>query len=1006
MYKENTMKTVLATLLCVAVALVAAPLAGASPSPGGSGLGFLNFDGFATNADGSTDTQAGSHPYEAVTGFEVTRTTDPAGHPFPVEAVKDLRVDLPPGFVGDPHAVPTCAQKQFDNSGYTGDTCPNNTVVGVIGLETTVENITSGVQWSPVYNLDPPPGTPAEFGFPYGPANVRLDAAVRTGGDYGLTVHANDVNETQELLSSKVIFWGVPADPSHDPYRGTCLDGGVTSQVPVSRGNCPAGLTRRAFLTLPTSCSGPQTTTLSADSWETPGVFVSTSFVSHDNAGNPIGGTGCDRLDFTPSVSVAPDTSAADAPSGLDVGLHVPQAGLQDPNGLAAANLKKAVVTLPAGTSVNPAAADGLAACSSAQVALSSAAAAECPDASKVGSVEIDTPLLSDPLKGSVYLAAQNDNPSHSVLGLYIAVDDAKTGIVVKLAGHVHADPGTGQLTATFDNNPQLPFTDLRVSFFGGARASVATPDSCGSFSATTALTSWSSGDAATPHDTFAISSNCAGGFSPSFRAGVVNPTAGGSSTFTLQVNRADGQQHIRSVTTTLPRGILADVGSVPLCADSDAAAGSCPAGSQVGTTDVAAGPGSDPFHVPGKVFLTGPYKGGPYGLSIVTRAIAGPFDLGTVVVRAAIKVDPIDAHVTAISDDVPNILDVKGDDGDVNGFPLRVRSIAVAMDRPGFMINPTSCDPKSITGTLGSWEGSTAPVSSRFQVGNCAALPVDPKLSIALTGKGQTTDDKHPGVDATVTQKPGQANLKKVTVTLPLSLALDPDNAQALCEFTDGSKVDPTCPATSIVGQATATTPILNGPLTGPVYFVKNIRIDPKSGRQIKTLPKLVIPLTGPNGVRLNLTGTSNVVDDHLVNTFDQIPDAPVSSFKLDIDGGKHGILVVSGTDICKSTQIATREVDGQNGKTADASFALSTPGCALKILSKKVGKTTVAIKVGGLGAGKVTVTGKGIKKTSKTIASSTVATITARRTKGTPGKVTVSFDPTGPAKAHKTSK
>jgi hypothetical protein len=321
-------------------------------------------------------------------------------------------------------------------------------------------------------------------------------------------------------------------------------------------------------------------------------------------------------------------------------------------------------------------------------------------------------------------------------------------------------------------------------------------------------------------------------------------------------------------------------------------------------------------------------------------------------------------------------------------------------------MINPTSCAAKTIGGTLGSADGQTAPIGVRFQVGSCSDLALKPSLALSLSGKGQTTDGKHPAVTATLTQQLGQANLKKVRVALPLSLALDPDNANGLCEFVDGSKAEPTCPKASIVGTATAVTPILDQPLAGPVYFVKNVRKDAKSGREIRTLPKLVIPLVGQNGVKLTLTGTSDVVDDQLVTTFDNIPDAPVSSFKLSIIGGKGGILTVSGTDICKATQIADQQVDGQNTKNADADVFIQTPSCPLKVVSKKVGKSSVAVKVGGLGAGKVTVTGRGIKKTTKTISKSTVATITAQRTKGTPGKVTVSFDPAGPAKAHKTTK
>jgi hypothetical protein len=372
--------------------------------------------------------------------------------------------------------------------------------------------------------------------------------------------------------------------------------------------------------------------------------------------------------------------------------------------------------------------------------------------------------------------------------------------------------------------------------------------------------------------------------------------------------------------------------------------------------------------------------------------AKAGPFDLGEVVVRQKIYVDPIDAHVTVVSDPIPTI---------VKGVPVRLQRLEVAVDKAGFMVNPTSCAASSIAGTLASSDGQSVPVSSRFQVSGCSALMLKPSLALSLSGKGQTTDGKHPAISAVLTQPAGQANLKKVRVALPLSLALDTDNANGLCEFVDGSKAEPTCPKASIVGSATAVTPILDQPLSGPVYFVKNVRKDPKSGRDIRTLPKLVIPLVGQNGVKLTLAGTSTVDNDQLVTTFDNIPDAPVSSFKLNINGGKGGILAVSGADICKATQVAEQQIDGQNNKNADADVAIQTPNCPLKIISKSVGKKSVALKVGGLGAGKVTVTGRGIKKTTKSITKSTVATITAKRTKGTPGRVKVSFIPAGAKKA-----
>jgi hypothetical protein len=653
---------------------------------------------------------------------------------------------------------------------------------------------------------------------------------------------------------------------------------------------------------------------------------------------------------------------------------------------------------------VSASAAAGLGACQPSEIALDTTAAEKCPGSSKLGTVAIDTPLLAEPLAGAVYLAPQTPG---RLVNLYLAASGY--GVNIKLAGTVDLDEVTGQLTATFRDNPQLPFNALTIHFFGGPTAALSNPPSCGDHTTHATLTSWASDTAVVSDSSTPVDRSCdeAAKFEPSLSAGVANPKAGSSSPFTLTLSRPDGQQDISGLTVSLPPGVLGNVGSVPLCAEAQAAAGTCGAASQVGSTTALAGAGPSPLSVPqpGKsptaAYLAGPYKGAPYSLSIVVPAQAGPFDLGVVVVRAALYIDILDAHVTVKTDPLPTML---------KGVPLDIQRIVQSIGRPGFMVSPTNCDPMAVSADVQSTAGAAARVASRFQVGECGSLPLAPKLALTLSGKGQTVDGKHPAVSAMLTQLAGQANLKKVRVALPLSLALDPDNAESdgLCSFVEGSKPEPQCPASSVVGNAVAVTPVLNEPLTGPVYFVKNERKDPKSGRSIKTLPKIVIPLAGENGVKLTLTGTSDVVDDQLVTTFNNIPDAPVSSFKLNINGGKKGILVISGekADICKSTQIADQQIDGQNGKQADADVTIQTPACSLKVLSKKVGKRTVAVKVAGLGVGKVTVKGHGIKKTTKTITKSTVATITAKRSKGTPGKVTVAFDPAGPARARTATK
>jgi hypothetical protein len=978
-----TITAVARRLATAIIAVLACASAGPMAANAAPQLSFTSLSAGAFNADGTPTTQAGAHPFELTSSFAFHTEVDPrTGFAVPTASLKDAVFDLPAGVVGDPSAVARCPQQEINSDPALGG-CPAASQIGYAVLDLAFIFGPQIQPPAPVYNMAPPPGEPAQFAFVVESAVARIDLKVRSDGDYGVTATSHNVNAGTPLYSVDLHLWGVPGDPAHDAYRG----------------GQPSVLSRKPLLRNPTSCTGPVVTAVHATSYQEPDQVTEATVTSPAV-------TGCDKVPFGPTVSAAPDNRSAGQPAGLGVDVDLPQN--DNPDGLATADLRKAVVTLPQGVAINPAAADGLDGCTDAQLAVHSTAPDTCPDASNIGSTIVTTPLLDTPLKGSIYLGAPLDQgPDAAANGdmFRVFLTASGSGVQVKLAGSVVPDPVTGQLVTTFSNNPQLPFSNLHLDFTGGPQATLSLPKTCGTYTTHSELTSWAANTPVKSDSSFTVDQDCdrAGKFEPTLQAGLVTPAAGGSSPFTMTLSRPDGQQDIAGLEATLPAGLLGKVGSVAQCLEAEAAAGTCSSASQVGKVAVASGAGTSPLSVPqaGKtptaVFLTGPYKGAPFSLSIVVPAQAGPFDLGTVVVRAALFVDPIDGHVTVKSDPLPTILD---------GVPLNVQKINVTIERPGFMVAPTNCDPSTIRADVHSVAGISVALSNRFQVGSCAGLVLKPKLALAFSGKGQTTDGKHPAVTATLTQGAGQANLKKVRVALPLSVALDPDNANGLCEFVDGSKVEPTCPKASIVGTATATTPVLDGPLRGPVYFVKNIRIDKKTGRQIKTLPKLVIPLTGQNGVKLVLTGTSDVSDNRLVTTFDSIPDAPVSSFKLDIVGGKGGILVVSGTDICKSRQIADQQIDGQNAKTANTDITIQTPSCPLKIISKKTTKTTVAVKVGGLGAGKVTVTGNGIKKTTETIAASTVATITARRTNGRPGKVTVTFDPAGPARAHKTTK
>ncbi len=896
----------------------------------------------------SATTQAGAYA-DARTNFNVT---DVGGDP-----AKTMRFHLPVGLLGSISNFAECPLPKFYMTG-TSVACPPETQVGLATVSLNFGTLASpfivSVPDNTVSVLTAGRGEVALLGLRIanglGTALIRINTRP---DDYGLdaTIEGLQYN----VAGTDLTLWGVPWD-HWDP----------TTQ---------AANKRLGFMANPATCGKEAVTKLEVDSYKNQNVFEPYSAITPAQ-------TGCNALRFEPSISVKADSPFVSGPSGFDFGIDIPQNN--DPNELQTPPIRNVTAVLPEGLTINAALANGLEACTDAQLGKGSNERSTCPAASRIGTAEFEVPALKDPhVTGTVYVGQPLPDNTYRLF-----VEGYGSSVRVKLKGSAHPDPQTGRLTAVFENNPEAPVSSVRLALKGGARAALAMPDTCGVKPVSATIDSWT-GHSVSPTTSFEVGQDTKGSpctakpFAPSFSAGALNPVAGSSSTFIVQAHKPDGQPDLTGVSLTMPPGLVANLkGNI---------------GRRIGTAHAGAGVGPSPYTLSGPVVLEGAYGDAPFSLRVTVPAIAGPFDLGDVVVRQKIYVDPIDAHVTVISDPLPTI---------VKGVPIRLQNLQVDIDKTGFMRNPTSCAPQSIAGTLSSVSGQSLPVSSRFQVGECAGLGLKPKLALTLSGKGESTDGKHPAVTANLVQAGGQSNLKKVRVALPLSLALDPDNANGLCEFADGSKPIPTCPAASIVGTATAVTPILDESLTGPVYFVKNIRKDPKSGREIRTLPKLVIPMVGQNGLKLTLTGTSNVENDRLVTTFDNVPDAPVSSFKLDIIGGKGGILTVSDADICKATQVAKQQIDGQNGKDADSAITIQTPDCALKVISKKTTKTSVTVQVGGLSAGKVTVAGRGIKTTSKTISNATVATIAAKRTKGKPGKVTVTFDPTGPAKPRKTTK
>jgi len=877
------------------------------------------FKTFQPEMAGSTD-QAGSDPAAVATTVAFPTFSASIGGFFPITAsvgqFRDVIAHVPAGLIGNPESTPDrCTSSQLlapspDAPHLEIPNCPPDSQIGVVRL--------NNGQMVPAYAMVPRLGVPAEFGFTYESVPTLLAARLRPG-DYGVDIVSRNAPTTVPLHAAEVTFWGVPSDSSHDPVRGLCLDGqeGNNGLGPGPYGSCPSSAPPAAFLRLPTSCTGPLQWSAEADSYQHPGTFVS------KQATTP-GMEGCANEPFDPSLTLSPTTNATSSPSGLDVSLTLPQASPLEPEALATSDLKKAVVTLPEGMTINPSSAAGLAACTDSQLRLGEEGAAECPEASRIGSASLRTPLLEEEVKGSVYLRTQNSSDPASGEMFRIAVElrnDAR-GVDVKLPGQVAADPATGRLTTTFDNNPQLPFEELQLHLKSGPRAPLTTPSSCGTHAAAVSLGPWSGNPPATPPASFSLDHGCgAPGFSPSFEAGTRQPLAGLHSPFVLHLTRGDGERELASLQVALPPGLLATLKGVPYCPEAALAAAaaksgaaeqaspSCPAASEVGTVTVGAGEGPSPYFVSGKAYLTGPYKSAPVGLAVVVPAVAGPFDLGTVVVRSALQVDQTDAHVTVATDPLPQIRD---------GVPLHLRSVAVSIDRPGFTLNPTSCNPMAITATVGGSEGATASPASRFQVGECGALSFKPKLHLAL--KGQTRRAGFPALHATLTmpKAPG-ANIAAARVTLPSSLQIENSHIQTPC--TRPQFAEAACPKSSILGYAKATSPLLEAPLAGPVYFRSN------GGEHL--LPDLVADLRGQ--IHVVLVGHIDSVSHHGVtrirNSFESVPDAPVSKFTLNLFGGKRGYLV-NNRNLCLSTQRASIAFDAQNGKTAD-SVAKVTDAC-----------------------------------------------------------------------------
>jgi hypothetical protein len=925
--------------------------------------------GFGISPGGAATTlstaQAGAHPdiTNSIAFNTVNSKGDLAGN------TKDVVFDLPTGFAGDLVDTPSCPAATF-----TLDACPVGTQIGVtvITLSGVVE------EPKPVYNLAPDPGEVAKLGFRVSGFFIQGGVFVRPG-DNGLRVVFANINQSlAELDNASLTVWGVPADKVHDPLRrpfGAIGGGGASSDA-----------ARAPFFTNATSCgTQPLHSEFHIDSWQQPGQTVE----EHMSFGPLVG---CDRLAMEPSLTAEATSDRASSATGLQLNLHIPQT-YENPDGLATSTLKRAVVTLPEGMTVNPSAGAGLGACTRAEYEeepLQASAGVGCPNNSLLGTIKIVTPSLKEEVTGSVYLAQPYENQFGSLLALYVIARIPDRGLLVKFAGQVQANPLTGQLVTTFDDLPPLPFSLSTFRFNQGATAPLVTPPACGSYAAQASLTPWANpSQVLSPLiPAFPISSAFDGGPCPSGGAPPFNPrvitgtqdnSAGSYSPFYLRLVREDGEQEITRFSTIMPPGLTGNLSGIPFCPEAaieaarartgaqEEAEPSCPAASQIGHTLVGAGVGSVLAQTPGRLYLAGPYHGAPLSLVSVTYAKVGPFDLGTVVIRFALRINPITAQVEVDatgSDPIPHI---------IRGIVVHVRDIRAYIDRQSFIINPTSCEHLQIQNTItGAGADPANPadqvrvnVTSPFQAANCQNLAFKPLFKVSTSGKTSRANGASLTVKLTYPIAPvgTQANIAKVKVDLPKQLPSRLTTLQKACTAAQFNTNPAGCPAASFIGHAKAVTPILPVPLEGPAIFVSH------GG---EAFPSLEIVLQG-YGVTIDLVGSTFISKAGITSsTFKTVPDQPVTSFELTLPEGKFSALAANG-NLCTVTKTVTvkkkltvkvkgkkktvtrkvketkpeslampTEFVGQNGAVIHQSTPVSVTGCAKVVRHERKKKHT----------------------------------------------------------------
>jgi hypothetical protein len=733
----------------------------------------------------------------------------------------------------------------------------------------------------PIYNVEPSRGHLATLGASILLGSILMELDARPD-DSGIDATISDMSTLFGMTGAKITLWGVPAASSHDGLRCTLLGG-----------RCAAsGSEQRPFIAAPAQCTRPLITTVRVSSWQEPGRTASASEAQPAP-------TGCDRLSFAPTLSVTPDTTAADSPAGYEVDLKLPRAA--DPLAPEVPPLSSLSVTLPAGTSLSPAGAAGLGVCGQDQFD-----AGACPAAAALGSVSITSPALAAPLSGKVYLATPTADVPWGID--LIAGDEALT---VRLAGRLELDPTSGQVTIVFDSLPQLPVSELKVSFPGGQAASLDNPSACGTATTTSRLLA-ASGQAASPDSSFVVAGApgaCASprAFAPRFSAGMTDRRAGASGGFVVDVGREDGEGELSKLAVKLPPGLLGAFGGVTQCAEPAASQGNCPAASKIGTTQVVAGSGSRPLVLPGTVYLTGPYRGAPFGVSIAVPAVAGPFDLGTIVVRGGTTVDPRTMRVSLTTDPLPRVF---------AGVPVRVRALRLDLDRPGFMFNPTDCTPGSIDATIESGEGVVAAKSALFSVTGCGGLGFRPRLSAVIPPGASRA-----GAGLSVELKAGaaaQANLRSLAIRLPRQLHPRLKAIRQACPAAVYAAAPDRCPADSALSRMVISSPLLGPKLTGTGYLVA-------SGGT--ALP--VVAATFGHGA-LMLEGHVGLTSRGVATLlFPDLPDVPMASMQITLPRTKNSVFGATGALCSGPRPNVGFRAEGQNGARLTRTVAVAVRGC-----------------------------------------------------------------------------